>query len=102
MSNLLTLETVSDLKRFAPSYLRLVRDNMRLTQSNLTPTVQFGLTGTGQSPNYQTCFSNGKKIARHGNSPKHKQYRKSEQFEDSNISRPFTYQEIQQAIAQKS
>jgi len=102
MSRQLILETVDDLKKLGPSYLRLVRDHTRFTQSNPTPTVQFDLTGTGQSPNYQTCFSNGKKIARHGISAEHKQFDKTEQFDEANLSRPFSYEDIQKAISQTS
>lgn len=102
MSRQLILETASDLEKLDTSYLRLVRDNMRFAPNNPTPTVQFGLTGTGQTPNYQTYFSKKRKTPRHGNSPEHKQFDKTEQFDESNLSRSFSYQEIQQAIAKKS
>lgn len=94
MSRQLILETVDDLKKLDPSYLRLVRDHMRNKQT----TVQFGLTGIGYAPNYQTCFGNGLKIARHGISTEHKQFDKTEQFDEANLSRPFSYDDIEKAI----
>jgi len=98
MSNNLSFKTVDDLAKLDPRYLRQVMRHMRYQET----VVQFGQTGSGQTPNYQTCFQDETKIPRHGNSPKHKKFQKTEQFDEANLSRPFSYQEIQQAIAKKS
>ena len=76
------------------SYLEKALKHMRFNST----TIQFGEMGEGIAPNYQTCFENGVKIPRHGISPMHKQFEKSESFCEKNLSDHFSYADIQQAL----
>ena len=74
-------------------FLMRVNENMRSDESR----VRFGLAGTGSSPNYKVELPNGKSLAYGGLS--HEQYSRVDTFEEKMLSRPFTRQQIIDAIA---
>lgn len=57
-------------------------------------TVAFGQTGTGQAPNYQVILGDGKKVAHSGKN--HELFQNAEEFDDKNISAPFSYETVLQ------
>jgi hypothetical protein len=59
--------------------------------------VEFGLTGTGQRPNYQVINSDGKKMA--FDSGNHLLHPEGDEFEASNVSSVYTLDQVKAAIA---
>ena len=70
-------------------FLMKVKNNMRNHEKSI---VQFGITGTGQQPNYQVTLPNGTVHTINGLS--HKQDKRTDLFNGSNLSEPFTYEQI--------
>lgn len=77
------------------SFLKKVKNNMR-GDKDPDAVVRFGITGEGAYPNYQITHS------KHPNKPRTIRGRNHEKFEiedgdefnDSNLSQPFTYEDI--------
>ena len=86
---------LENLSSLSSSLLKNVRKNMRTKEYQ--PTVRFGTTGTGEFPNYQIKFINDTVITYQSRS--HKKYTGTDVFDDNNLSRPFTYAEIDEVIA---
>lgn len=61
-----------------------------------TATVTFGQTGTGHTPNYQVTLETGEKIAYRGKN--HERYGQTEEFDDKNISQPFSQPQVLDAF----
>jgi hypothetical protein len=59
--------------------------------------VQFGLTGTGQRPNYQVINTDGKKMA--FDSGNHLLHSEADEFDENNVSGVYTLDQVKAAIA---
>lgn len=62
--------------------------------------VRFGTTGEGVMPNYEIEFENGEKVAFSGQS--HKPSTTHETFANVNLSRSYSFQEVQSLIQRSS
>lgn len=72
-------------------YLKGVHGNQ-----NKNDVVALGQTGTGQTPNYQVTSATGEKTAYRGQN--HEAYGQTEEFDERNLSRSFSYEEILNAF----
>jgi len=79
------------IKNLGRTFLREVMRNMRSKES----TVRFGETGQGIAPNYQVTFPNGVVMVRNGIS--HGSFKQVDEFNLDNLSKIFTYVEIEKA-----
>ncbi len=87
-------ETVSDLAKLPKEYLLSVKGVLGSNQGQL---VRFGVTGDGRiRPNYQIKYANGKSVAFNGQN--HEENRNYVTYEDDNLSREFTFSEINKAL----
>ncbi|OBT08212.1 hypothetical protein A9267_10865 [Shewanella sp. UCD-FRSSP16_17] len=92
----LQLETIEDLAKLPMSYLQKVHENMVSGGSKEKTTVRLGLSGCGERPNYELTYGIGEKVA--FNSSNHEHYSRSKTFNEENISRPFSYDELKAAF----
>lgn len=80
------------LPKLGRKFLRAIRDNMRFKES----TVRLGITGEGIQPNYQVIFENG--IIRTINGANHAEFTRTDEFDETKLSEPFTYEDILNAF----
>lgn len=84
----------SDLKVLTAKYLNKVTGRLNECGAK-TATVRFGIMGTGLRPNYEITFGD-KVTAFTGNN--HERNMKHAKYKEKNLSRIYTYAEIEQTI----
>lgn len=90
-NNLIWGEGGRSLTTLDKKYLKGVLSNLPLTA-----TVAFGQTGIGHTPNYQVTLETCEKIAYRGQN--HERYGQAEEFDDKNISPPFSQPQVLSAF----
>lgn len=83
--------TKENITQLGNLFLMKVEGNMRFEES----TVQFGVTGIGEKPNYQVTLPNGRSLTFNGAS--HDRDKRTDLFNGDNLSEPFTTKEVSQA-----
>lgn len=81
-----------DIKKLPKSYISEVK---QMLESQGATGVRFGILGKGIIPNYELVFENGKTEARLGKSGK--LYPNTKKFNDGNITKVFTLDELKAA-----
>lgn len=87
-----------------PNYFRDVMRNMQWVEGRENRRVRFGLTGNGHSPHYQTGWPTDHPMStqvRRFSGQTHRAFHQAplETFDPDNLSRAFTWEEVQGMLA---